>query len=340
MKKVKLLVILGITDDNVVYKIADDKNPGYAGNASIHPLGQDDRISGWEIKLGGANSLAEVRIPSPPEVVFSAVCSQEASTRALDLAEFVCDKAEADGIRVFNHPRLIRKTSRTGSAAHFQGFDRIVVPQVTMIPAPQLETIRAMFEDGEISYPSIIRTTADHNGENMARISDPSELGKLESLPFGGRDFYAIPFVDYASNKGVYRKFRLVKVGGKILPRHMISSDSWSIHSTDRNNSANLTPEARKEEKRFLANPSAYVGKPLYDQLVSGLEKTGLDYVAVDFSLLGDGRAVFFESNACFNAFASSSQKAPMPELAKAENRIKSALIQLVIKAGRDARQG
>jgi hypothetical protein len=341
MNKIKLLVAGGIPDDNLAEVVA--WTPGgvdlkFYGNTTLLPLMTDERVSAKEILFGGSHPGPEIRLPSRPDVIFNAVCNLESCSRALNLVGHLCEKAQADGIPVINHPKHVRHTSRPNSAALFGDLDGIVVPKLSRLRSPTGMEIHRMIQDDEIPFPSIIRTAGDHNGQRMIRLAGADDIKRLNSLPFDGRDYYVLPYIDYQRDDGVYRKFRMVKVGDGLLPRHMISSHSWNIHSTQRNDDANSKWEAKRDEKRFLEDPAGFLGSDLYDQIATGLGKTQLDYVAVDFSILPDGRAVFFECNACFNAFNTVPLKNVIPELNEAENRIRTALMDLVITAA--ARDG
>lgn len=338
MNKVKLLVVGGIPDDNlaeVVRWTPQGIDLKFQGNSSLSVLMSSGGISAKEILHGGSRANQSMPLPSRPDVVFNAVCNAESCTRALDLVEGLCNKAADDGIPVFNHPEHIRKTSRRDSTKFFDGLDRILVPDPTCLESPTPDSIRSMFARGEIELPVIIRTATEHNGESMVRLVDAEQLDALNCLPFDGRDFYVIPYVDFKGEDGFYRKFRVVKVGDRVFPRHMLSSTDWNIHSTARNTGDSTSREHLEIEKRFLVDPEGFLGLELFGQLQAGLRATNLDYVAVDFSVLPDGQAVFFECNACFNAFTTTASPTPLPELREAEGNIRQALVDLVVSAAR-----
>lgn len=337
MNPTKLLFIGGVPNDHltsVVRWTPSGFDLSFAGNSVLPPLFHDKRISAVKVYLGGMQPNNEVKLPARPDVVFNGICNHESSSQAVAYAERFCAYAEEQGVRVINHPTLVRNTTREKSAEGFQGLDRILVPKITHLPALTIHDIYRMIEQDEIRPPFILRTARDHNGKNMVRIMAPEQRDELGMLPFDGRSYYAIPFVDYADQQGVYRKYRLVKVGNEFFGRHIVSSRKWNIHSTERFDEANNDTQARKDEIRFLDSPREYLGDELFQQFVSGLNKTGLDYVAVDFSLLPDGRAVFFECNACFNVFASQHL---FPELSAAQDRITSALINLVMDGAKQS---
>ncbi len=332
MNKVKLLYIGGVPNNNltnVVRWTPTGFDLFFAGNSLLPPLFTDERISAVKVYLGGTSPNNQVKLPGRPDVIFNGICNQESCSRAIEFATHFCAQAEENGVRVINHPGLVKNTTRLKSAEDFQGLDRILVPEIRHLAAPGFRAVRDMLEQEKTRFPFILRTTENHNGANMVLFTGPESVGDSGPLPFDGRDYYAIQHIDYRNPAGVYRKFRLVKIGDRVVPRHMISSSHWKIHVGERKDSENDSIKAKTDEIEFLTDPESFLGSDLYHQLVVGLNKSGLDYAAVDFSILADGRAVFFECNACFNAF--SNRKPRTPELGNAEAQITQALIDLVV---------
>ena len=334
MKKVELIVLAGIRDSNQV-EIVDWSPEGYQlnfpGNTQLFRLSDDPRLSVRHVHLGAYSPGMALRFPGRPDVIFNSVCSPESSSKALEFAEKICNEAESAGIGVINHPKHVRVTTRTGSAEIFGGLDHVVVPEITLLSSPTFREVVDRFERGDAVFPALIRTTTEHDGRNIARLDGPGDMDELGALPFDGRDYYLSRYVEYANSQGIYRKYRLVKVGGKVYARHMISSREWNIHATQRRDEVNGSADEINAENSFLKNPKKALGGRIYDQLVIGLKRTNLDYAVVDFSVLEDGRAVFFESNACFNVF---SGIYPRAENAAAEKAVTEALVELVLKAG------
>lgn len=334
MKKAKLLVVFGVPDDKrIKYNRAADA-VGIGGNTPLSPLRNDQRISMWETFVSGPQSLARFNTPSPPDVVLNGICSYEGNSIALSISEKICNKAENEGIKVINHPRYVRSTGRGHSALNFKKFDQIVVPNVTHLLSPSIDDVNQLIHSNPTPLPLIVRTTVDHGGSNMIRIHDRSDAHLLESMPFDGRDYYAIEYVDYKDAEDTYTKFRLIKVGEKIFGRNMYNSEHWNVHASDGSKRIVASPELKKKEKQFLESPKRFMGEKTYKQLVAGLKGTGLDYVALDFALLPDGKALFFECNSCFLAFSADTDSRTT-ESNRAERRITTALSDLIVKAAK-----
>ena len=110
----------------------------------------------------------------------------------------------------------------------------------------------------------------------------------------------------------------------------MILGEDWKVHSGQRAEEINASDAAIARERAYLEDPEGFLGQRLYSQLATALERTGLDYVGVDFGLLGEGRAVLFECNACTNAATRTGHAQAAPARAAAVARIKAAFYDCV----------
>lgn len=336
MSEINLLMIGGVPDDNMV-EVRSWRQGGvdllFDGNITADAIQRDARINPMHLVLGGSSAAREFNLQRRPDVAFNLICNAESSTHALNLAATICEDLKNDGVPVLNPPDRVRETTRLASPALFSGLDRVHVPAVRRLKSPSMRELMAMLNCGQIDFPVIVRTINDHNGRNMTRLRGTEDFDALEQLPFDGRDYYVIAFSDYKNLDGLYRKFRLIKVGRKILPRHLIISGDWKVHVAQRNEGTNFSSEARAREDAYLANPQSFLGRTLYDQLVTALGRTGLDYAGVDFGLCDDGSAVFFECNACTNAAVLSPRSGEPPERATVKRKIEAAFYECVREA-------
>jgi hypothetical protein len=336
VSEINLLMIGGVPDDNMV-EVRSWRQGGidllFDGNVTADAVQRDPRINPIHLVLGGSSAARELNLQRRPDVAFNLICNAESSMRALNSAASICKKLEADGIPVLNPPDRVRETTRTASLAFFSGLDKVRVPVVRKLNSPTTRELVALLNSGEIDFPVIVRTINDHNGRDMIRLRGAEDFDGLEQLPFDGRDFYVIAFSDYKNSDGLYRKYRLIKVGRNILPRHLIISEDWKIHVAQRNEDVNFSSEARAREDAYLANPRSCLGGALYDQLVMALERTGLDYVGVDFGLYDDGSAVLFECNACTNAATLSPRSGEPAKRATVKRKIEAAFYECVREA-------
>lgn len=133
--------------------------------------------------------------------------------------------------------------------------------------------IRDDFEHGANSYHLLV---------NSADDLEKVEWNKIESP-------VAVEFIDVRSDDGYYRKYRTFSIGEYTVFRHLIISENWFVHATDRIN----TREAIDEEMSCILN---YNGQ--YRQELNRLRKAlNLDYVAFDYSIDRNGELVVWEPN-------------------------------------------
>lgn len=161
----------------------------------------------------------------------------------------------------------------------------------------------ARVEDIALDYPLILRRDGVHMGQDVVRVDDPAaaravvdarheELlrGPARRLRSGNFDL-AIEFVDTRDAEGIYRKWRAIVIGERVIPRHLLLSRDWLV------NFGNLV-----EGPRAVAEDRAFQRDGVEDpQLVRRAARmTGADIVALDYGRRRDGSYVFWEANRHF----------------------------------------
>jgi hypothetical protein len=107
---------------------------------------------------------------------------------------------------------------------------------------------------------------------------------------------YATEFVDYRTPDSWYRKYRMIFVDRKPYPYHLAIGARWLLHYKTADMQAGAA--RRAEEAAFLRDPETAVGPRAMAALWEIAARLDLDYAGIDFSLLPDGRLLFFEANA------------------------------------------
>jgi len=102
-------------------------------------------------------------------------------------------------------------------------------------------------------------------------------------------------YLEYASADGLYRKYRIMFVGGVPFAYHLAISPHWVVHYL----SAPMDQYAwmREEEMRFLADWTTVFGVHR-DALAVIAERLGLDYFGIDASIGHAGELIVFEADA------------------------------------------
>ena len=198
---------------------------------------------------------------------------------------------------VINLPERITYLGRDKACALLQSRDGISMPTSIRIDRQTLAEIgRNERELGSVlkgdDFPIIVRPLGSHAGQGLRKVTSSSEItAYLEEIP--SEEFYVARFIDYRSEDGQFRKYRIILIDGKPFISHMGISSHWMIHYL--NAGMAESAEKRAEEKRFMENfDSTFAPRhsiafqEIYDRL-------GLDYVGIDCGETQDGKLLIFE---------------------------------------------
>lgn len=222
--------------------------------------------------------------PSLPEygVIFNAIGEAE---RAHDAVALAARFISTQSTRVINQPANIRKTARPALADALGGVHGCIVPRTRRIDRAQL------FDSAQ--FPMLIRPIDTHAGRGLERVDDKVALEAYLAAHDDER-FDAVPFIDYRSADGFYRKYRVVLVDGEPYPYHLAISPEWMVHYIK-------TPTAsiewmRDEEERFLRDP--VTAFPDWERTFTEMAQAlGLEYFGVDCTVLRGGNVLVFEAD-------------------------------------------
>jgi Flp pilus assembly protein TadD len=230
--------------------------------------------------------------PARYDVVFNAIGDAdlaEASLAAVERFLAGCPKP------VLNRPDRVMRTRRDRLGEALGGIGDVVVPRTVRLAADEIARrgLAVLAREHGLAAPLLARPAGLHGGQGMARLESPEDLERFQPEP---GDHYLIQYLDYRSADGLYRKQRMLFVGGKPYPYHQAISQHWLVH----HDTAGMgdSPERRAEEARFLADPEAVLGARGMAAVTAIGEALGLDYGGVDFAMLPDGRVLVFEANA------------------------------------------
>ena len=213
----------------------------------------------------------------------------------------ILEKAlQGSRVSVLNPPERVRGTTREGIAKQVAGIENLLVPRVRKIGSAKPQVLMGLERSGAMAYPAILRRAGTHSGRVLGVLSSPGVVVSGERNP---RGYYLTEFVDFRSRDGLYRKYRVFMFGGTPVFRHMLISDRWNVHMSDRERFMMPRPELLEESQglyeRGVDNLPPHVRKVL-----EGVhERLRLDFFGIDFGVLPDGRVVLFEANATMNFF-------------------------------------
>ncbi len=218
----------------------------------------------------------------PYDVVFNAIGEAEHAHEAIARAQrFIMGQKK----RAVNQPAHLWKTARPNLAGSLSNVYGCVVPRTERITRARLESWTA--------FPILARPIDTHAGRGLERLDD-SDASKRYLGTHDDERFDAVPFVEYRSTDGFYRKYRVIMVDGVPYAYHLALSPDWMVHYIK-------TPTAsvdwmRAEEERFLRDPRSVFRNwdRTFREMAQAFE---LEYVGVDCTLLPDENVLVFEAD-------------------------------------------
>ena len=246
------------------------------GNIPMLPL-LDERV------FAVTALYAEYYNPALPlphyDLLFNAIGDADLCPDALEIAARIVGRGKA-----INPPDAVRRTGRGENARR--------LAQVPGVVAPVIRTI-ARAQPPDLEFPLLLRAPGFHTGQHFVRVEGPDELSSaIAALP--GAELLAIQYLDARGADGQARKYRVMIIDGQLYPVHLAISPDWKVHYF----TAAMTDAARAEEKHFLENMEAVLGRRALAALHGIGKALGLDYMGVDFALDPGGALLLFEANA------------------------------------------
>ena len=220
------------------------------------------------------------------DVVFNTLGDADRDGGQIQAAQRLC---AAIGKPVVNLPAAIPATARDRAAELFADVDGLVVPTVHRASPADLPT-------WSIDHPLLVRPAGDHGGENLVLLRSPADRNAYlaETPP---ERLLLTEFHDFRSPDGLWRKYRIIFVGGRPYPYHLAIGEDWLVHYWR----AEMARSAWKkvEEERLLNDWRGVFGARAAAAVEAIGQRLGLDYAGMDCALTADGRLLLFEANAC-----------------------------------------
>jgi hypothetical protein len=241
-------------------------------------------------------SEAELPVPLPEHDIAIVIASDSEDCRNT-LAKI--DAAAPNWPRpLLNPPELICNLDRDKLHRLLRGIEGLVIPATTAVTREQLlssrsdEALAAIA--AELAFPVIIRPRGSHAGNGLAKVDDVEAMHRyLEGREEG--EFFVSRFVDYASEDGLFRKYRIVFVEGRPYACHMAIADRWDIWYLN----AGMTQSATKrlEEETFMRSFDIGFGRRHQTALAAIAGRLSLDYFTIDCAETRDGALLIFEAD-------------------------------------------
>lgn len=226
-------------------------------------------------------------------------------------ADAIAKAARRAGARVVNPPDALSNSIKSVQARRWEEAG---------IPTPRqlrFETVGELHRvAGRVAYPAIVRGDELHGQAGMRFCSDADAVRALAaadlSLPGA-----IVPFVDVRAGRSRqdlrrvwFHKRRALVLGSVVQPVHEFFSDEPFV-SANRSTFKLREKPGRKPlvglrawpyQRAFVREDVEYFygGEPHHDLLTRAAAALELDFVAIDYSMLGDGSPVLWEANPHF----------------------------------------
>lgn len=269
------------------------------------------------------------RLP-PCDVIYNAITEPEGMKRGLELAALAVERL---GLPVINAPAAVHHVARDLAPATFEGIEGLVVPRIARVAATAdtAAAVRAVMAAEGLAFPLIARPAGSHTGAGMTLLEKDGDLAALPAKT----ELFLTEYVDYRDADGLWRKTRLLVIGGRVMPEHLATADHWNIHHRNSRAWMKEHPEDQERERDFLDNFEKRMGLSRLVALGEMADRLGLDFFGVDAALLPDDRLLVFEANPSMRAMYAEAREGfeyLLPNL----GRISAAFCDLVLRrAGR-----
>lgn len=229
----------------------------------------------------------------PYDVIFNAVAQSEEAEGALRAVErFIVQSNKP----FLNDPRRVRESSRSRVRQKLSNIPGCLMARILRLPRESLfaDALGPLLEREGCALPVLIRPVSSHAGIDLVKIDRFEELAAyLERVTV--QEFYVCEFIDYRSDDGYFRKYRIMFVDGVPYACHLAISDRWMVHYYNALMGENAG--MRQEEARFLEDFRNAFAPSLEPALAEIARRIGLEYFGIDCSLMPDGRILVFEAD-------------------------------------------
>jgi len=323
---IHILNLLGVNDRNridVVLNKGDLRkcDMHFTGNLPLMEFLNPQDMQVQKIALGGQKE-SKIKI-GKTDIIFNSICDPDSNKQTL---QNVLEIVASLNVPVMNEPQKVLETHRDEIYENLKDSGFLIMPKTMKIQAKYLQDVIKLIEDKSINLPFIFREAGAHGGKSSLLVHTIDEIHELEQFAFDGRDYYMTEFIDFVSEDGLYRKYRVAMIDGKPYARHMIAASNWAIHVESRDELMPSSAILREEEKQFLEE-----GNEAFPEMYAEIyEKIGLDFFGMDFAVGKDGVPIIFEVNACMNTVSVSHSAKPFEYHNKRHEEIKHAVLEMI----------
>jgi hypothetical protein len=200
---------------------------------------------------------------------------------------------------LLNPPELVCNLDRDKLHQLLRGIEGLVIPATVAVTRAQLADVARSglsFADiaAELELPVIVRPRGSHAGVGLAKLDGRAAIDRYLAER-NEQEFFVSRFVNYASEDGPFRKYRVVLVDGRPYACHMAIADRWDIWYLNAGMSDNAAK--RLEEETFMRTFDFGFARRHQSALAGLADRIGLDYFTIDCAETADGSLLIFEAD-------------------------------------------
>ena len=295
-----ILFVSGVNDLSTIGVTLDDKGRlGHLidGNCSIHHrLPLKEGVASSFLIFGKGVQQRGIEFKTLPTLIFNQIADPDTHRGALERCAEMCEQINTT---VINHPRHVLQTSRDQVSQKLQGIPGVVMPRTQRFRPRSPDEVFSRATAEGFDFPFIARVAGLHGGKSMIRVNGREDHAELHALPFDGRDFYLVEYVDCQDDNGFHHKQRVLVIDGEPLLRHSLYNSDWNVHGVSRK--FMLERESWEEDIARFARLRDEVLPPLRPAIAEIARRMQLEYFGMDCNLRPDGTLLIFEANANMN---------------------------------------
>lgn len=232
---------------------------------------------------------------------------------------------------IINAPQFIPASERHAASMLLQNVPGLII--CPALPVDRMELQRIAVGDAVLAevvagydFPIILRPVGSHGGHGLAKIDQAADI-----IPYMAEvveeQYFLSRFVDYSSADGLFRKFRIVLIGGVPYACHMAISSDWMIHYV--NAGMYEDDKKRAEEAAFFTHFDDFARRHK-DALNAIYQRTQLDYIGIDCAQTQDGQLMVFEIDPAMVVHAMDLEEI-FPHKQHHMQKVKNALRELLL---------
>ena len=216
----------------------------------------------------------------------------------LGLSPLVREVIDAAGAPALNPPEAVLATTRAANYQRLREARGFTFPKTVTITVGT-DGLNAAFEQviTNVPPPVILRPITSHLGARAVLARDSGEV-RAAMAGFAGEEIYAIAYRECRDPDGVARRYRLIGIGGELVPANMHASHHWNVHGDTRIDDDDWQARGLdREELAFLEDPACVIGGDPAEVFRDLTENTPLDIYGFDFTIAPKDGVIVFEVN-------------------------------------------